>query len=83
VPEDKPRLFNLKTDLGEANDLALHTLKWPPSFLPSPAAWKTTWGSMAPAPGSRALGRVETPHPIIEHDGKVRADLGLAQRKSG
>ena|GEM_PF-4001739 len=38
VPEDKPRLFNLKTDLGEVNDLALHTLKWPPSFLPSPPA---------------------------------------------
>jgi hypothetical protein len=47
------------------------------------AGMKDDLGLDGPAPGSRALGRVETPHPIIEHDGKVRADLGLDQRKSG
>ena len=83
APGDKPRLFNLKTDLGEANDLAAAHPELVAKLVALAAGMKDDLGLDGPAPGSRALGRVETPHPIIGHDGKVRADLESVQRKIG
>ncbi|MEO8351687.1 MAG: sulfatase [Chthoniobacteraceae bacterium] len=80
-----PALYNLKTDIGESKDVAdanpavvaeLHTLI---------TAMKDDLGLEDQAPGSRALGRVSNPKPLIERDKSffTRRDLRGAAATCG
>ena len=68
----QPRLFNLKTDLSETTDVAAANPEVVTQLEALVTAMKDDLGLDGPAPGSRALGRVNNPQPLIGHDGKVR-----------
>ena len=80
APTTKAKLFNLKTDLAEATDVADANPAVVAKLEALVAAMKDDLGLDGPAPGSRALGRVENPQPIIGHDGKIRAGLEPAEK---
>ncbi len=80
APTTSPKLFNLKTDLGETTDVAAANPDIIAKLAALVAAMKDDLGLDGPAPGSRPLGRVENPQPLIGHDGKIRNGLA-SERK--
>jgi arylsulfatase A len=66
------QLFNLKTDIGESSDVAAQHPEIVARLEKLVAQMKDDLGTSGPAPGSRPLGKVENPQPLIGHDGKVR-----------
>ena len=80
APTTKAKLFNLKTDLSETTDVADANPAVVAQLEALVAAMKDDLGLDGPAPGSRALGRVENPQPLISPDGKIRAGLEPAEK---
>jgi len=66
------QLFNLKTDLGETTDVAPQHPDIVARLEKLVSQMQDDLGVSGPAPGSRPLGKVENPQPLIGHDGKVR-----------
>jgi arylsulfatase A len=66
----KPQLYNLRTDIGEANDVADGNPENVAKLQAIIAANQTDLGLDDIAPGCRELGRVENPKPLIPHDTK-------------
>lgn len=69
---DQPLLFNLKTDMGESTDVAAQHPEIVARLGRLVEKMKNDLGTTGLGPGCRPLGRVETPQPLIGHDGKVR-----------
>ena len=69
----KAKLYNLRTDLGESNDVAVANPEIVGQLEALAAAMRDDLGLAGRAPGSRELGKVANAQPIIGHDGKVRA----------
>lgn len=70
----KPRLFNLREDIGEQNDVAG---KFPERIRELTAlveAMDRDLGRDGIGPGCRPLGKADAPQPLIANDGTVRAD---------
>jgi arylsulfatase A len=61
-----PKLYDLKADIAEAKDVAAANPDIVAKLTALVAAMKDDLGTDGPAPGSRALGRVENPRPLIE-----------------
>jgi len=72
TPADEAKLFNLKTDIGEATDVAAQNPDAVKQLQALVADMKGDLGSDGTAPGSRELGKVEHAEPIIGYDGKIR-----------
>jgi arylsulfatase A len=68
-----PQLFHLQTDVGETNNVAAQHPGIVARLEKLAAQMKDDLGVSGPAPGSRPLGKVENPQPLIGHDGKARA----------
>jgi arylsulfatase A len=66
----KPQLYNLRTDIGEASDVADANPEIVAKLQAIIAANETDLGLDDIAPGCRELGRVENPKPLIPHDTK-------------
>ena len=66
----QPKLYNLRTDIGEATDVAAAHPEVVAKLQALVAATKDDLGTDGIAPGCRELGRVENPKPLIPHDGK-------------
>jgi arylsulfatase A len=75
-----PALYNLRTDIGEAADVAAANPQIVRKLETLAAAMKDDLGlDGADAPGCRELGKVANPEPLIDPSGKVRA--GFEPRK--
>jgi arylsulfatase A len=72
-PSFKPKLYNLKTDIGEATDVAAANPDVVEKLEGLVAAMKDDLGLDGPAPGSRKLGKVKDAQPLIDRAGKIRA----------
>ncbi len=72
-PAGKVQLYNLRSDIGEATDVAAANPEVVKTLYGLVAAMKDDLGLDGPAPGSRELGKVDNAQPLIGHDGKVRA----------
>ncbi len=72
-PDVKAKLFNLKTDIGEATDVAADNAETVRQLQALVTAMRDDLGLDGPAPGSRELGKVENAEPLIGFDGKPRA----------
>jgi arylsulfatase A len=70
---DKPKLFDLKDDIGECRDVAADHPAVVKKLEGLMAAMEPDLGLDGPAPGSRPLGRVEKPQPLIGRDGTIRS----------
>lgn len=68
----KPRLYNLKADIGESNDVAAANPDVVKQLEALVAAMKDDLGLDGPAKGSRELGKVKDARPLIDKAGKVR-----------
>ncbi len=75
TPSTTPLLFNLKQDAGETTDLARQHPDIVARLEKLVANMKDDLGISGPAPGSRPLGKVDKPQPIIGFDGKVREEF--------
>ena len=75
----KAMLFNLKSDIGETTDVAAANPEVVAKLEALVAAMKDDLGLDGQGPGSRALGRVERPAPILDHDGKARSDVDASE----
>jgi arylsulfatase len=75
TPSPTPLLFNLKQDPGETTDLARQHPDIVARLEKLVANMKDDLGISGPAPGSRPLGKVDKPQPIIGFDGKVREEF--------
>jgi arylsulfatase A len=75
----KAKLYNLKTDIGEATDVAATNPEIVEKLQGLVEAMKSDLGLDGPAPGSRALGKVENAQPLIGHDGTVRAGFEVQE----
>lgn len=64
----RPLLFNLKTDVGETTDVAAQHLEIVERLEQLVAQMKDDLGTAGLAPGSRSLGRVAHPQPLIPYD---------------
>jgi len=71
-PKAKAKLYNLKTDIGEATDVAAANAEVVEKLQALVEAMKNDLGIDGEAPGSRPLGKVEDAQPLIGQDGKVR-----------
>ncbi len=71
-PSEKPALYNLRTDIGEAIDVAAANPSVVAQLQALVVAMKDDLGLDGPASGSRELGKVDNAQPLIGHDGKVR-----------
>ncbi|MES2470056.1 MAG: sulfatase [Verrucomicrobiota bacterium] len=67
-PSAAPLLFHIKTDPGEATDVAAENPEIVARLEQRIADMKGDLGTSGPAPGSRALGKVENPQPLIGPD---------------
>ncbi|MDD2598815.1 MAG: sulfatase [Kiritimatiellae bacterium] len=67
------QLYNLKTDIGEARNVAAEHPEVLRKFQELTAAMAADLGLTSVGPGCRALGKVADAAPLISHDGKVRA----------
>jgi arylsulfatase A len=67
-----PRLYNLKTDIGEATDVAAAHPEVVRQIERLVVAMKDDLGLDGIGPGCRPLGKVKDPRPLIGPDGKVR-----------
>ena len=65
-----PKLFNLSTDIGEANDVAESHPEVVAKLKAIAAAMNDDLGADGIGPGCRPLGRVKIPQPIIPFDTK-------------
>jgi arylsulfatase A-like enzyme len=72
VPEGKQALYNLRTDIGEATDVADANPEVVKRLQDLARAMDDDLGGADIGPGCRPLGRVENPAPLIGQDGKVR-----------
>ena len=63
-----PKLYNLRTDIGETNDVADANPDIVAKLQALIAASKDDLGVDGISPGCRELGRVENPKPLIPHD---------------
>lgn len=68
----KPRLYNLKTDIGEAQDVAAANPEVVKRLTGLAEAMKDDLGVVGPGPGCRELGKVKDARPLIDTDGKIR-----------
>jgi arylsulfatase A len=79
-PEDpgafRPKLYDLDADMGETTDLADREPEIVARLQALIDAMNADLGRAGPAPGSRALGRVSKPRPLIDLDGTVRPGFG-------
>ena len=73
-------LFNLKKDIGESENVAAGNPDIVAKLESLVAEMKGDLGVDGPAPGSRALGKVENPAPIIGLDGKVRREFDASEK---
>jgi len=69
----KPRLYNLKADIGEAQDVAAANPEVVKKLEGLAAAMKDDLGVVGSRPGCRELGKVKDARPLIDIDGKIRA----------
>jgi arylsulfatase A len=69
----KPKLYNLRSDIGEARDVAAKNPEIVKQLEALIATMKDDLGLDRLTSGSRELGKVNNPQPLIDHDGKVRA----------
>lgn len=67
------QLFNLKTDIGEARNVAADHPETLKKLHELAAAMADDLGLTGIGPGCRALGKVADAAPLINHDGQVRA----------
>ena len=67
-------LYDLRTDPGEATDLAAAQPQIVQRLQAVAAATAADLGRTGVGPGCRTLGRVATPQPLIALDGTVRPD---------
>ena len=70
--EGKARLFNLKTDIGESEDVAAQHPQIVARLEKLVAQMRDDLGVSGFGPGCRSLGKVEDALPLIGYDGKVR-----------
>ena len=75
APKALPALYNLKTDIAEANDVANAHPEIVAKLIKLADDTQDDLGKNGIGKGSRALGKVEKPQPIIGHDGKVRKEF--------
>ncbi|HEX8914982.1 MAG TPA: sulfatase [Humisphaera sp.] len=75
VDTTKPRLYDLKADLGEKTDVAEANPAVVAELTKVAEAMKGDLGTEGIGPGVRPLGKVENAKPIIGHDGTVRPGL--------
>ncbi len=68
----KAKLYNLKTDIGEAADVAADNPDVVNKLQAIVEAMKNDLGLDDVGPGSRELGKAANAQPLIGHDGKVR-----------
>jgi arylsulfatase A len=68
-----PQLFNLDSDIGEANNVAAANPDVVTRLQALAEAMNADLGRRDVGPGVRPLGRVENPQPLIGTDGKIRA----------
>jgi arylsulfatase A len=68
-----PQLFNLDTDIGEANNVAAANPDMVKHLQALAEAMNADLGTKELGPGVRPLGRVAKPQPLIGRDGKIRA----------
>jgi uncharacterized sulfatase len=68
----QPKLYDLKTDLAEAKDVAAANPETVAKLAALVAAMKDDLGTEGAAQGSRPLGRVEKPRPLLEPEGPDR-----------
>jgi arylsulfatase A-like enzyme len=68
----RPRLYDLKADIGEAKDVAAEHPDVVKQLEGLAAAMKDDLGLDGIGPGCRPLGRVKDARPLIDLDGKVR-----------
>jgi arylsulfatase A-like enzyme len=71
----KPRLYNLKTDIGETTDVSAENPDVVTKMEALVAAMKEDLGVDGVGPGCRPLGKVSKPLPIMDHDGKIRPEM--------
>jgi arylsulfatase A len=71
-PEGSVQLFNLKTDIGEATDVAAQHPEVVSRLEKRVVDMKDDLGIRGPASGSRPLGKVANAQPLIGYDGKAR-----------
>jgi arylsulfatase A len=72
APPFRPRLYNLRSDIGESMEVAAANPEVVKKLQGLVEAMKDDLGLDGPAKGSRELGRVENPRPLIDRDGKIR-----------
>jgi hypothetical protein len=75
--DEKPKLYNLKTDIGESSDVAAMNTEIVKKLERLIADMKDDLGLDGPASGSRELGKVKDARPLIDRDGKVRPGFEL------
>ncbi len=68
----KPKLYNLKADIGETTDVAAANPERVKELEVLVLAMKDDLGLDGPAKGSRPLGKVKDARPLIDKDGKIR-----------
>jgi arylsulfatase A len=79
APPFKPRLFNLKADIGESKDVAAANPEVVRKLEKLVAAMKDDLGLDGLGRGCRELGKVKDARPLIDKDGKVQP--GFEARK--
>ena len=72
---EKGELYDLRTDLGEANNVAAAHADEVKRLRALAETMRNDLGWEGVGPGCRAIGRVEHPQPLISLEGKVRADM--------
>ena len=68
----KPRLYNLRTDIGESKDVAAENPEIVQKLESLVAAMKDDLGLDGTGPGCRELGRVKDARPLIDRNGVIR-----------
>lgn len=66
----KPKLYNLRTDIGESNDVSADHPDIVARLRALVDAMQSDLGTEGTGPGCRELGRSQDPKPIIPHDPK-------------
>lgn len=76
----QPQLFNLTDDIGETKNVAAEHSDIVQRLQTLAATMKDDLGLDGIGPGCRPLGRVTNPLPMIDQDGKVRAEFAGEQK---
>lgn len=72
-PDAKPKLYNLRTDIGEAADAGGANPAIVEKLQALVAAQKDDLGLDGVGPGCRPLGKVNDARPLIDYEGRVRS----------